>query len=446
MVTALPQRHPLVAQRLAPLILAIPSGFVIGMLACSHDIGLTTADDTTSAGDGGTVERASLSVSVTVSGSDSVLARALGSAPGVLEAAEVVTRRLGTAEPPRSSMTDASGRVLFSELLPGTYQTSALRLLASEEIAQLGPENADVNALGGGRNLVVAAPRTDATVPVIAARRGSSVTSEHFGPVPRTSSGEPYPYGGFFEVYNNSDTTIYLDGKVLAIGSRFLFRDIPDCPCSASAVWRQDPEGIWSRFIEQFPGSGQNHPLTPGAATVIAIDAIDHRQFFPELYDLSRAQFEFIGPSDVDNPNAANMITLGFPHSDAFGHGMMVLSTGDDVIILADRINLAALPKAVDPCGKGFEHWRIPRAKILDVLTKSPVPEKEASRPFPACNAYVHPDFDSQAAPLQDPGAIESHIRRTLVIDVGGTTLLQRTKTSALDWARRSIASPGQIP
>ena len=104
-----------------------------------------------------------------------------------------------------------------------------------------------------------------------------------------------YYYDQFYEVYNNSETTVYLDSICFTI----LY------PSTASAIlpiW-EDPE--WEEYVFgitcwQFPGNGTDYPLHPGETVVLAGMAVDHR--LPENnpaspVNLQSADFEFY----VDN-------------------------------------------------------------------------------------------------------------------------------------------------
>lgn len=256
---------------------------VLAVAACPHETTVVdpTPPDTTNGGGGGggggTVQRATLTVTVTITGQDSALAELIGSADGRLSEAEMTIARIGSEGSEQKDTTDADGVATFSGLLGGSYNVSAIRLLTGAEIAQLGAPNADVNAFGGGGTIAVTAPTTERTLAAVAARRGSLVLSEWFGGIARLGT-QFYYFAGFAEVYNNNDTTIYLDGKMLAHGPPFI-RDIPpDHSCDQMAQWQLDPEGIWVRFMERFPGTGRDYPLPAGQAAVVAIDGCDRPQ------------------------------------------------------------------------------------------------------------------------------------------------------------------------
>lgn len=403
-----------------------------------------TTDTTT--GGGGTFQRATLVVRTHLDGRDSALAAAVGSPNGVLIGADVVVQRLISAEDRQSAKTDSAGVATFDRLVPGRYTVSVLRRLTAAERGSLGPEEADVTGFGGGMEVDVAPPSSEVTVGAVAGRRGSLVISELSMPIARLPSGADYILAQFLEVYNNSDTTIYLDGKVIVRGQIFGARNHRDFPCDTMARWSLDPEGIWTRHIEAFPGSGRDHPLQPGRTAVIATDAIDHSQFDSRLRDLSHADFEFIGPQDVDNPDVPNMVTLGDPWAPGVvGHGLYFGFT-DAIVAVANPVDVATLPQDNLPVLVP-RHWRVPRDKILDVLTVGPTPEQEASFDFsPPCPRYINDVFDHQRALLVDETALDGIQRRLLAVLPDGRRLLQRTRTSSQDFFASFPPTPGSVP
>ena len=420
------------------------------LAACEHATTLidpTAPADTTV--DDGTVQKATLTVTVALTGNDSLLGSLVGCEGGLLRDAEVTIERSGTPGSLQSATTDAAGRVRFERLLPGTYAISVIRVLTPEEVAEFPGEDADVNAFGGAARTGVLAPSTDMVVQAVAGRRGSLVISELSLPLPRLASGEDYRYGEFIELYNNSDTTIYLDGKVLVRGMIHGMRDCERFPCDVMERWQADPDGIWTqRLIQAFPGSGRRYALAPGQTVVVAHDAIDHRQFHPDLHDLSRADFEFLGTADVDNPSVPNMVRLGQVYDGGIlTHGMLWGLT-DVVALVADSVDVSSLPREDLPGVADPEHWRIPGEKILDVLSAAPTPEQEANQTFlsPQCPRYTHENFDRQRAAVLDHSRLDGVQRRVFATLPDGRKILLRTKTSSSDFVARYPATPGFIP
>jgi hypothetical protein len=372
---------------------------------------------------------------------DSAIVRALGwpaAPPGV----EVVLRRIGSTQPERSVLTDASGRVTFENLLPGSYEVSAVRRLESGEIQRLDAADRDVTAFAGGRQRLVDPPGDSLALPLAAGRRGSLVFSEVFAFVPDLPD-YWYEWGIFIEVYNNSDTMIHLGDKVLAAGFPNPNHH-PQWPCAALDSWRLDPAGIWTPYFVRFPGGPGAHPLAPGAAVVIAIDAIDHRPFHPQLLDLRRADFESVGWADVDNPAVPNLIDIGPRAWDHFyfGRGIFLYST-HIALALVDRINEVDLVTEVLP--NGGIHQRIPLSSILDLIIAGYTPEEQARKLYPYCQFLIHPDLDRQPAYNWDYNRPLSLRRRPLLTLPDGRVVLQRTRTSARDW-EVTAPSPGRVP
>jgi hypothetical protein len=398
----------------------------------------TTASDTTS--DTTVVQRVALLVTVTIAPTDTALARRLGIPNGRLSNAEVVARRVAGQQGPQSDTTDSAGQVTLSGLLPGAWAVTAVRPLTEAERATLDSANRDVLGFGGAAQVTVSDSVREVSVAALAGRGGTLVISEAYLPYPLVTSisGSNYTLGQYIEVHNNSLDTLYLDGKILGRSLPWTSGTI-DVPCSEFARWLEDPEGIWSHFFWAFPGTGRDHPLAPGASAVIAIDAIDHRPIYPGLLDLSGADFEFIGASDVDNPAVPNMVNLPGGWStwpDVVGHGTRWLS--EISIFLAEPFNPDSLVRDNLPVGTPL-HVRIPRERIIDVLTSGSTPETKIGLPY--CPNFVHPSFDGRFAELVD-GSVEHSITRKLLVP--GLNLLQRTKVSAVDF-ELAAPSPGRV-
>jgi hypothetical protein len=415
--------------------------------ACEHRTTLVDPDapsDSVIDDDGGTVQKATLTVTVSVRGADSVWAAMLGSTGGVLRDAEVNIQRVRTGET-YADTTDESGGVSFQRILPGRYAISVVRVLTAEELELIGAGGADLNAFAGAKSVEVEAPSSETVVMASAGSRGSLVISElHIG-LARMSGGEWYYYAQFIELYNNSDTTIHLDGKIL-VKAILYNRDTPIWdPCDSLERWLNDPEGIWTgRNVEAFPGSGRDYPLAPGQATVVAMDAIDHRQYHPDLHDLSGADFELRGPEDVDNPAVPDMVTLGRVWGG--GHGLQ-WGLLDEVVFVAEPVDVSSLRRDEPP--RVGEHWLIPGSKILDVLACTPKPAIEAyivAQGSPLCPRIVHQNFDQQPAAIVDAQSLEGIQRRVFAVLPDGRKVLQRTKTSSRDFVARYPATPGFIP
>ena len=422
---------------------------VVLLSACQSDSALNPGQvDTTGTGGGGGggVTKASLAVTVGVDPADASVRDALGWTSGI-PAADVTIQRSGSSASTQTATTDDAGTARLSGLLPGTYTVSSVRLLSASERGKLAAGDADVNAFGGGATVTVSAPSTSTAISAPAGRPGSLVVSELFVGWPNAYQAGEYPLASYIELYNNSDTTIYLDGKIVGRGQVWTRDFASPRSCADMAQWRLDPDGIWSRWFYQFPGAGTTYPLAPGQATVVATDAIDERQLYPELMDLSGARFEFVGPSDVDNPASVNMASVG-PGEWAvttYGHGLF-WGRSDVTAFVANPIDVASLPHAQLPVVEP-DFVRIPAAALLDVFTSSLTPAEEAAAAVygPTCGQQVNVTLDRQQATLSGGNDSVSINRKVLFQTSTGRKVLLRTRTSARDF-ELAKPNPGEVP
>jgi hypothetical protein len=415
-------------------------------LACGRDVVFidppppgsdTTHTDTTHT-DTTVVQRVDLHVTVTIAPADTALATRLGLLNGRLSNAQVTAHRVAGQQGPQTGTTDSLGEVTLPRLITGTWAITVVRPLSEAERPGLDSANRDVTGFGAVGQFVVSDSTRAVTIEAVAGRQGTLVISEAYLPSPLITSisGSNYLLGQYIEVHNNSFDTLYLDGKILGRSMSFV-EDGSYFPCSASVGWREDPEGIWTRLFWAFPGTGRTYPLPPGGTAVVATDAIDHRVIDPELLDLSSADFEFMGASDVDNPAVPNM--RNFPGwsdmGDPAGHGPRWVS--DISIFLAEPVNPDSLVRDNLPVQSPL-YVRIPSDKILDVLTSGSTPEEMIGAPY--CSNFVHASFDGRYAELVDGSMTHSLTRKSL-----GGWLLQRTKVSAVDF-ENAPPSPGRAP
>jgi hypothetical protein len=381
--------------------------------------------------------RVTLTLTIVVDPADSSVARALGWAGGRVPGADVAVRRTTAPVATFSDTTDTLGVVRFDSLLTGAYEISALRALTVAEASQLSTSDRDVDALAAGGGLTVTDGGAARTVGAFASRRGSLVVSEHWFPSRVSTTGDFYPYAGYLEVYNNADTTILLDGKLVGV-TVVQSNDYPNFPCSRYEAWSNDSLGIWAQFIYQFPGNGGDYPLSPGQSVlVLATDAIDHRIVGPEAEDLSGASFEFEeGP---DNPSVPNLVNVG-TRTSPFGNG--VVFYGSEFPFIADRVDVDTLPLELLP-DRTYPHRRIPAAAVLDVVAFT-----WSGHPYPVCPHLVHRRFLRQSAPLVPgtdtrPESFQRVVFRTLP---SGRKVLLRTLVAGRDFIRVAPRTPGHIP
>lgn len=417
------------------------SALILAASIAACDVGPVTFTEARSG-----VATDALAVQVKVVRDDSAVAGALGWEDGVPGATVRIFRenprqpKLERVEGADSLVTDSAGVVVIRDLRRGIFRVSASRRLEPEQVAEIRDRWPTIRAVGGGTRT---SPGDTVTLWVQANDTGSLVISEAgFLNPPISLQGGGYDFGGFVELYNNSGHTIYLDGKI--IGEPYS-KDFETnvTTCADQLAFQNDSTGLWTRYMQAFPGSGRDHPLLPGETVVIATDAVDHREVNSELWiDLRDADFEFWGGAgDVDNPSVPNMEQVGL--QSAFGgHGLSIQNflPGDLAIFIAEPVEVDALPRGRPPIADA-PHVKIPADAVLDVMTTL---STESSVTANLCSDRLHDRFEQQ--PLAWFGNQNTEVvpSRRSIGTANGRTILLDTNTSQADLFN-DPRSPGHV-
>ncbi len=172
-----------------------------------------------------------------------------------------------------------------------------------------------------------------------------------------------------YQIYNNGEETVYLDGICFA-------QLEPNIATATPPTW-PDEDGtdnyVYGKMIWQFPGSGTDYPLAPGESVVVVQEARDHTKNNPNSYDNSMADWE-CNTGNVTRDNAAvdNMPYIFYAGylntmqwlTSVFG-GAFVLYQGDADNLLnksyyEDPSHLQA------PVNESTRYAKIPAGMILD--------------------------------------------------------------------------------
>lgn len=258
-----------------------------------------------------------------------------------------------------------------------------------------------------------------------------------------------YGMGTYTEVYNNSDTTAYLDGMYLARTPLTLHGGWLEFPCDKfNLALREDSTALTlSSLLMQFPGSGRDYPIKPGEAKVIAMDAIDHNAASPNQgqVDLSRAEFEqFASDADTDNPFSANMIILS-GGTGIFGRGYPSQQANLAYVLLSasakgkfKTIQMISTYGTGPSVGQPADASQVPRAVVLDMLSLTGSPSEPGYAVNQAqtwnCIPFLSPVFERAPAPLATTRNAIAISRKTVSRTSDGREVLQRTRTSARDF------------
>jgi hypothetical protein len=246
------------------------------------------------------------------------------------------------------AQSDSTGLVTLQGLISDTYLISASRQMSAEEMQHITGQPVTNHKLTN-RNMGIIDLHADqeepVTLPMDVVYAGSPlVISEIYACGPPGSG--LYFHDKYLELYNQSDSTVYLDGLIVAVVyySGYLGLNFID-----------DPEYVHSTNVWMIPGKGTDHPLQPGELAVCAEDAIDHRNNAPNSVDLSGVRFEFYkrDAPDIDNPAVPNMKRVMME----WGNDWLIGGESDALVIAR-----------IDPDSLGFRDGRllIPYTAILD--------------------------------------------------------------------------------
>jgi hypothetical protein len=389
--------------------------------ACQPDVVLLDPDDIDGTGE--------IAISVVVT--DPALAELMGVSPGTgVAGADVRMRRAGTTDI-LTFTADSAGGLALRDVPAARYWTW------TEKQLDPGPSGGPP-VLGGGA--LGRLERGDQlSIDVRGHQRGSLVISEsyyHYAPAEVLEYNTAYRFYRYIEIANVSDTTIYLDGRIVGGGFSYDI-DAPAWPCAETLAYRDEPRGLYSQSFQAFPGSGADYPLAAGGVAVIAEQAIDHSAIYPGLPDLRGADFQFYWEDRALNPDVPTMLPIQLR-----ANPLTVMFSGlRSVPFIAEAVDLASLDRVSNLQG---EFALFPRERILDMAVIINEFSLEPGR-TPLCGHVAHPSLDALGAFVVPPERAGSHLlaaHRKLLPD--GTDL-QRTGVSAVDWERRA-RSPGRIP
>lgn len=166
-----------------------------------------------------------------------------------------------------------------------------------------------------------------------------------------------YSSDQFVEVFNNSDETVYIDGKYIALTES-------RSPAAFLAI--DNPEYIYARQICKFPGNGTEFPVYPGQSIVIAArSARNHTISAANSVDLSCADFEVKDYDGMGNPDVLSLPMYSSSTATKFfnlltgaPNGVFLFETDEDVL---------SWPEVNVPGSSSSERFRqIPVGTVID--------------------------------------------------------------------------------
>ena len=256
------------------------------------------------------------------------------------EGAKVSIKQLATGTV-QEQTTSADGRVSFNDLVPGSYELSANLQLTAEQAEEIVGITVPLNLNYLDNNLMLSAEIAEkgpVEIQLSGSPSGGLVIKQVYYSGSKTPEGGNYFFDQFYEIYNNSDEAISLDGLMVSnvYGPSGLIN-----PNTAPSPFADDQDNIYISTAWKFPGSGQENILMPYTGVLIAQQGINHQAEDANPgspANLSNADFElFVTGStrDIDAPNVPNMEMIYHPFNatfslvPVFGPGTILWKTDD---------------------------------------------------------------------------------------------------------------------
>lgn len=291
-----------------------------------------------------------------------------------------------------------------------------------------------------------------ATVPTEVALIGTLVFKEVYYSMVKKGGKTPYNNDQFFEIYNNSASTVYLDNCVLGRleGSQGV---IPTRWVDAKGdILKKYPLSAYVPAFVGTTGSGKEFPLEAGQSVVIAFQAQDHRSLCPESpVNLTNADYEvYIGDYSTGalrNPDVPTLTILtkieqatpkffGLPYT---GNAVIFAKFPDDVNLasyVADAANYMTVPNQT---ASTTEYLMIPQEYVMDGINV--VNSNETKRVI-----RLRPAVDGGSVNNSEDYNGKSIRRKVKEIAPDGRVIFQDTNNSSEDFLTDQDPTPGVIP
>jgi hypothetical protein len=274
---------------------------------------------------------------------------------------------------------------------------------------------------------------------------GNLVIKEIYYTGSKTPDGGSYSSDAFVEIYNNSDSVIYLDGLCMAV--------IDPINSVTVSPWKDDHGNLLDRLPNVFqtwmwPGTGNDYPLEPRTSTVVALDAMDHQSDTAgnpsSPVNLSNAQWETYcaaSTSDVDFPSAANLMQI-YSSSAASTSEWPIPVRGPAMIIFRLPTGLDYMSFVNNPDNfmkkpgstSSTEYLMIHKDYVIDAVECVQVEEDKRNKRIPTSldAGYV----------FCDGTYIGQSVRRKVKEIVNGKVIYKDTNNSSEDFLGSQIPTP----
>ena len=196
---------------------------------------------------------------------------------------------------------------VFADLVPGRYTFMT---------SYISEENDDKQIFSGAITNASLLEDTELTMKITSVSASGIVLKELYYNASKTSANKPYLKEQFYEIYNNSNKTVYVDG--LCFGHLMPENATGKANYDWGAQYPVSDYVFFARIMQVpgTPGTDKNYPLNPGESIILCQYATDHTvpELNPNSIDLSSCEFEWYEPSNTNqtDQNAINL-EMAFP-------------------------------------------------------------------------------------------------------------------------------------
>ena len=321
------------------------------------------------------------------------------------------------------------GIATFTYIMQGVYDLSVSKTLTAAQFKELAPGLGDdlknevvLSGLSLSVNLLTdedAAKTHEVTLNW--AVKGSLVISKIYSNGTKTTAGKTFLNDRYWEIFNNSSETVYLDGLCLA----YLWGNT-NTAAVTNPFYEQYKDAVFVNTAARFPGSGSEHPLAPGESVVVAQSAANFvTEERPMDIDLTGADFEtYYADSDMSQDNTAvpNMEIVYKAIAGARVFGMATMSV---ILFRATDAEIASMEKLPEPGSSSSNVFlKIPNGIIIDAVQQYKAED---------ANPVMHAELDASAAVLGREVPVIAE-RKVAYTATDGRKVLQDTNNSGADF------------
>ncbi len=257
------------------------------------------------------------------------------------------------------------------------------------------------------------------------------ISKVYYGRSKNKADNKNYSWGGFVELYNNSETTVNVAGLKLGV----VEADAPNFAWTRSRMAEAHPDQIAIRQVFQIPGTEKI--LEPGKSLLLVNSAIDHTSISDFECDLTGADYEAKDKQEKF-PNNENVPALDMPYTYiATISYMLMAQTGACSLVLFDTDeDITQLP-TVFQFGKekGNTNIIMPKSWVIDGVE---IVAKGAGEE----NKRLYDDIDKGFFSPADGYTGGRIYRKTASIESDGRKVLMDTNNTTSDFKYSTTIQP----